>query len=495
MIFASCRERREVSLLTASNEFEFVLPVNPRHVHLIGACGVGMAGVAGLFLSRGLSVTGSDEAVYPPMSDHMARLGVTIREGYSRSNLCPSPDLVVIGNVIRADNEEARAALDLKIPFTSMPGAIEKYFLDDNLCVVAAGSHGKTTLSSMISWVLYDQEMDPGFMIGGLPSNFDTSSRLGKGELFVLEGDEYDSAFFDKRPKFLHYKPFVGIVTSCEFDHADIYKDLAHIRGEFEKFLRLVPERGVILACNDDPVVRDILNTNNFQAETYGLSAESYWNVTDMCDTGAGIYAVFTKGSNAIATGLLPVIGCHNVLNALAAVAAVEKVGIDPQKAMESLAFFKGVSRRQQVSHVNSDIMLIDDFAHHPSEVRETLAGFRLRFPKKRLVAVFEPRTNTSRRSIFQEKYVESFLSADVIALREPSDPWKAPEGDLFSSSRLADELTARGKTARAFPDAGSILDFLTLRLRPEDVVIVMSNGDFENLIPRLSKRLEDFKR
>jgi UDP-N-acetylmuramate: L-alanyl-gamma-D-glutamyl-meso-diaminopimelate ligase len=214
-----------------------------------------------------------------------------------------------------------------------------------------------------------------------------------------------------------------------------------------------------------------------------------------MCDTGAGIYAVFTKGSNAIATGVLPVIGRHNVLNALAAVAAVEKVGIDPQKAMESLAFFKGVSRRQQVSHVNSDIMLIDDFAHHPSEVRETLAGFRLRFPKKRLVAVFEPRTNTSRRSIFQEKYVESFLSADVIALREPSDPWKAPEGDLFSSSRLADELTARGKTAQAFPDAGSILDFLTLRLRPEDVVIVMSNGDFENLIPRLSKRLEDFKR
>ncbi len=482
-------------MLIETAEFKCVLPANPRHVHLIGACGVGMAGVAGLFLSRGLSVTGSDEAVYPPMSDYMARLGVNIRQGYSSANLSPRPDLVVIGNVIKSDNNEARAALDAEIPFTSMPGAIEKYFLDDKLCVVAAGSHGKTTLTSMISWVLYDQEMDPGFMIGGLPANFDTSSRLGKGELFVIEGDEYDSAFFDKRPKFLHYKPFVGIVTSCEFDHADIYKDLTHVREEFEKFLRLVPENGLILACNDDPVVRDILRVNNFRAETYGLSAESHWNVTEMSDTGAGIYATFTKSSDVIATGLLPVIGRHNVLNALAAVAAVGKIGIDPQKALNSLTLFKGVARRQQVSNVNSNITLIDDFAHHPSEVRETLAGFRLRFPQKRLVAIFEPRTNTSRRSIFQEEYVESFLPADVIALREPPDPWKAPDGDLFSSGQLADDLTARGKMARAFPDVSAIVDFVALCLRPEDVVIVMSNGGFENLIPRLSKRLEDFKR
>ena len=481
-------------MLTESSEFEFVLPANPRHVHLIGACGVGMASVAGLFLSRGLRVTGSDEAVYPPMSDHLARLGVTIRQGYSSSNLSPRPDLVVVGNVIRANNPEALAALDLKIPFTSMPGAIEKYFLDDKLCVVVAGSHGKTTLSSMISWVLYDQGMDPGFMIGGLPANFLTSSRLGKGEVFVLEGDEYGSAFFDRLPKFLHYKPFVGIVTSCEFDHADVFTDLAHYRAQFETFLRLVPERGAILACNDDPVVRDILNTNNFQAETYGLSAESYWNVTEMHDTGSGIHAVIKKGPKTMATGLLPVIGRHNVLNALAAIAAVEKVGVDPQKAMDSLTFFKGVARRQQVSHVSSRVMLFDDFAHHPSEVRETLAGFRLRFPEKRLVAVFEPRTNTSRRSIFQEEYVESFMSADVIALREPPDPWKAPEGDVFSSSRLANELTARGKIAQAFPDAGAIIDFLKLRLRPEDVVIVMSNGSFENMIPRLSEKLEDFE-
>lgn len=481
--------------MTDHSDFKCQLPNEPRHVHLIGVCGVGMAGVAGLFLSRGRVVTGSDQAVYPPMSDHLAGLGVQIHEGYSPTNLVPRPDLVVIGNVIRRDNPEARATLNLQIPFTSMPGAIEQYFLTDKLCLVVAGSHGKTTLSSMISWILYDQGLDPGFIIGGLPINFNAGSRFGQSNLFVLEGDEYDSAFFDKQPKFLHYKPFVGIVTSCEFDHADIYQDLGQIRREFEKFLRLIPDSGLILACNDDSVVRHILEASHSKTETYGFRPDSTWNIAEARDTGAGVRAVFKRGATEIASGILPVIGRHNVLNALAAIAAVAKVGVVPQNAFTSLGSFKGVTRRQQVTRLNSGITLIDDFAHHPSEVRETLAGFRLRFPERRLIAVFEPRTNTSRRSIFQENYIESFLPADVIALRDPPDPWKAPEGDLFSSSLLAGELTKRGKIARAFPDANSIIDFLTLELRPDDVIIVMSNGGFENLILRLSKRLEDFVR
>jgi UDP-N-acetylmuramate: L-alanyl-gamma-D-glutamyl-meso-diaminopimelate ligase len=461
----------------------------------MGACGVGMAGVAGLFLSTGATVTGSDQSVYAPVSEYLARLGVKTQEGYSPLNLSPHPDLVVIGNVIRKENPEARAVVSEGIPFTSMPGAIEEYFLRGKLSLVVAGSHGKTTLSSMIAWILYDQGVDPGFMIGGLPSNFNESSRFGYGKMFVLEGDEYDSAFFDKRPKFLHYRPFVGIFTSCEFDHADIYRDLGQIRQAFESFLNLVPEEGAIIACNDDPVVREIIMGNHFRAETYGFRSDSSWNLSEVKDTGEGISVEFLRYGASVASGILPVVGRHNALNALAAVACTEKVGVEPSKAFESLTHFKGVLRRQQITPVCSGILLVDDFAHHPSEVRETLAGFRLRFPDRRIVAVFEPRTNTSRRSIFQDNYLEAFLLADLSVLREPPDPWKAPDGDLFSSSLLSNELEIRGKRARAFLETDSIIDFLTSELRPRDVVVVMSNGSFENLIPRLSKKMEDLGR
>ncbi|MFH0959743.1 MAG: UDP-N-acetylmuramate--L-alanine ligase [Pseudomonadota bacterium] len=470
-------------------------PDDPRSVHLVGACGVGMAGVAGLFLSSGRAVTGSDQAIYPPMSAYLERIGVKVSAGYSPENLSPRPDLVVVGNVIKKDNPEARAVENLQIPFLSMPEAIEKYFLNDKLSIVVAGSHGKTTVSSMISWILYDQGRDPSFLIGGLPLNFDVSSRLGQGEVFVIEGDEYDSAYFDKRPKFLSYRPFIGIVTSCEFDHCDIYQNIMEIRVQFEKFLGLIPESGSILAYNDDPVICDIIRSNNFRVETYGLSSEALWNLSDIKDTGSGMHADFNKDLKTLVTGTLPVIGRHNLLNALVSVAAVSKVGIEPRDALDSLRSFRGVARRQQTSCTDSNITLIDDFAHHPSEVRETLAGFRLRFPERRLVAVFEPRTNTSRRSIFQETYVESFLQADLIALREPPDPWKAPQGDLFSSVTLAQELVRRGRVAQAFPDANSIVNFLAVELRRGDVVIVMSNGNFENLIARLFERLEGDER
>lgn len=482
-------------MLTDSIKFESVLPAGPRHVHLLGICGVGMAGVAGLFLDRGVTVTGSDQTVYPPMSEHLIRLGVRVQEGYSPSNLSPIPDLVIIGNVIKQGNPEAMAAINLKVPFTSMPGAIEKYFLQDKLCFVIIGTHGKTTVSSMISWILYDQGLDPGFIIGGLPCNFKGNSRLGGGKIFVMEGDEYDSAFFDKQPKFMHYRPSIGIVTSCEFDHADIYKDLPHIQREFEKFLRLIPVDGEIVACNDYASIREILEYNELESETYGLGEQSYWKVSKVDDTGTSIDVEFTKGLDRVASGSLPVLGRHNVLNALAAIAAVEKVGVDPQNALESLASFKGVARRQQVSYLNRGLTLVDDFAHHPSEVCETLKGVRFRFPHRRLIAVFEPRTNTSRRAIFQDKYVESFMSADLVLLRDPTDPWKAPDGDLFSSSRLADQLKSIGKEAFAFPDADSIIDFLMSCLKPGDVVTVMSNGSFENLMSRLSKKIEDFEK
>ncbi|MGC8657548.1 MAG: UDP-N-acetylmuramate--L-alanine ligase [Desulfomonilaceae bacterium] len=482
-------------MLTDSTKPEGVLPAEPRHVHLLGICGVGMAGLAGLFIERGVTVTGSDKTVYPPMSEHLLRLGIEIQEGYSPLNLSPLPDLVIIGNVIKRDNQEAMAAINLGVPYTSMPGAIEKYFLQGKLCFVVIGTHGKTTVSSMISWILHDHGLNPGFMIGGLPNNFSSNSRLGGGTFFVIEGDEYDSAYFDKQPKFLHYNPFVGVVTSCEFDHADIYKDLAAIQLEFQRFLKLIPRDGGIIACNDYSSVNEILEQNDFQFITYGLNEQSHWRVSKVIDACTSINVEFAKDSNPVASGALPVLGCHNAVNALAAIAAVEKVGISAQSALDSLASFRGVARRQQVSVFNRGFVLIDDFAHHPSEVLETLNGVRFRFPHRRLIAVFEPRTNTSRRSIFQDKYLDSFMPADIVLLRDPSDPWKAPKGDLFSSSQLAHELKSFGKDAWAFPEANSIIDFLMSCLKPGDVITVMSNGNFENLVCRLKKRLEDFEK
>jgi UDP-N-acetylmuramate: L-alanyl-gamma-D-glutamyl-meso-diaminopimelate ligase len=340
--------------------------------------------------------------------------------------------------------------------------------------------------------MLCAEGMDPGFMIGGLPRNFGTNHRLAAGSCFVLEGDEYDTAYFDKRPKFLHYAPHIAVVTSCEFDHADIYRDLDHIRGQFHLFCASIPETGRLIAFGGDPVVRSLAAEASAPVWTYGFDGSSDWIARDVVHGphGVGITACFRE--NPVARGILPVVGNHNVLNALAALAVGRSVGLEPQRALDALGSFQGVTRRQQIIGEVDGITVIDDFAHHPTAVRETLAGVRSRFPDRKLIAVFEPRTNTSRRSIFQKDYVDAFRDADLVVVREPKDVDTIPRELRFSSQRLAEDLRKRGCDARSHPDTEGVLSDLTEALAPGNVVLLMSNGNFDNVGCRLMELLRN---
>jgi UDP-N-acetylmuramate: L-alanyl-gamma-D-glutamyl-meso-diaminopimelate ligase len=458
----------------------------------MGICGTGMAALAGLLVESGYRVTGSDQAVYPPISDLLAELGIDIIEGYKASNLDAKPDLVIVGNVIRRVNPEAVALEKSGIPFCSMPAAIRSYFARDKVRIVVAGTHGKTTVSSMISWILFRAGMDPGFMIGGVPNNFHKSYRLGKGRLFVIEGDEYDTAYFDKQPKFLHYDPDIAVITSCEFDHADIYSNLGQIQDQFEAFLSVVPPTGCVVAYGDDPRIQKIIAAASVPLHRYGLNSGSEWTLGDTRDCGEGLNASFIRNGNEVASGILPVIGLHNLLNATAAIAVVERVGVNPQQAVTALGSFEGVKRRQEILGHESGITIIDDFAHHPSAVKVTCDGVRDHFPDRRLVAVFEPRTNTSRRSIFQELYVSSLVGVDLAVLREPRGVDELPESDRFSSRRLAQDLMEAGTKAFAFNDTEEILNYLLHELRTGDVVLIMCNGSFDGIALRLLRALKE---
>lgn len=471
------------------------MPVRPDHVHIMGVGGTGMASLAGMFLQSGCTVTGSDNGVYPPMSDVLRDLGIEIMEGYRAGNLTPRPDLVVVGNVIRRNNPEAVELERSGIAFTSMPVALRSYFARDRTRIVVAGTHGKTTVSSMIAWILFKQGLDPGFMIGGVTENFGTNYRLGGGRYFVIEGDEYDTAYFDKGPKFLHYYPQVGVITSCEFDHADIYRDVEQIEHQFRAFVASIPQDGKLVAHGGDARISQLAAGVKAFGCLYGLGPEFTWNATELKDSGEGVEAIIRKDGFIVASGTIPVVGFHNVLNALAAIAAVECVGVAPDSAFDALSSFRGVKRRQEFLGEAAGVAVIDDFAHHPTAVRETCTGVRSRFPTRRLVAVFEPGTNTSKRSIFQEAYATAFGLADLILLREPRKVENIPLEHRFSSKRLALDLNKRGKEAEAFENTEDILAFLFTVVRSGDVVLIMSNGTFDNLGTRLLKTLGEMTR
>ncbi len=461
------------------------------HIHLMGICGTGMAALAGLLTESGYRVTGSDQAVYPPMSDLLAELGIDIIEGYKASNLEINPDLVVVGNVIRRVNPEAVALEESGIPFCSMPSAIRSYFASEKIRIVVAGTHGKTTVSSMISWILFRAGLDPGFIIGGVPNNFHKSYRLGRGRFFVIEGDEYDTAYFDKKPKFLHYDPDVAVITSCEFDHADIYNNLGQIQEQFVALLSKVPTTGRIVAYGDDPGIRQMVADSAVPLYTYGLNSGAEWTLEHARKLADGLSASFIRNGNEVAAGILPVMGLHNLLNATAAVAVAESVGVSPQQAVIALGSFEGVKRRQEILGHAGGITIVDDFAHHPSAVKVTCDGVRKHFPNRRLVAVFEPRTNTSRRSIFQTMYVPSLVGVDLAVLREPRGVDELPQSDRFSSPRLAQDLMDAGTKAYAFDDTEEILNYLLHELRTGDVVLIMSNGSFDGIGLRLLRALK----
>jgi UDP-N-acetylmuramate: L-alanyl-gamma-D-glutamyl-meso-diaminopimelate ligase len=467
------------------------VPEHVRDIHIMGICGTGMAALAGMLQQSGFQVSGSDNHIYPPMSDFLRQIGIEIKDGYNTENLSPTPDLVIVGNVITRKNPEAVALAEMRIPYLSFPQALSRFFIAENTSLVVAGTHGKTTTCSLLASSLHHADLDPSFMIGGIVQEFQRNFRLGQGRYFISEGDEYDTAFFDKESKFLHYRPDIAIITSVEFDHADIFSDLDQIKRSFKKFVSLLPEDGLIVAHLDDHNVAEVVTDAPCPVQGYGTSAGLDWSLDNVTFQDGKSHFTVRRHGNQWADMEVSLSGHHNCLNSLAVTAVMHYIGVGPETIREGLSTFKGVKRRQEVRGVERGVTVIDDFAHHPTAVRETLAGLKAAYVGHRLIAVFEPRTNSSRRAVFQNDYVSAFDSADAILIREPLPLENVSAQDHFSAEKLAEGLRVRHLEATSFPSTIEILKHLQILLRTGDVVAILSNGGFENIHSQLLEMLK----
>jgi len=461
-------------------------PADVHHIYLIGICGTAMAALAGMLKDKGFAVSGSDADVYPPMSDFLDRIGIAVHASYRAENLTPPPDLVIVGNVISKPNAEAQELARQRLPYLSLPQTLSRFFIEGKKSLVIAGTHGKTTTSSMLAAALHDAGGDPGFMIGGIVSQFNANYRIGDGPCYVTEGDEYDTAYFDKEAKFLHYRPDIAVITSLEFDHADIFDDLDQIKRMFRKFVRLLPEDGLIIANLEDENVADVVTEARCRVESYGLTEASQWRLASQdYEPGKSRFDLHYHGS-CFTTLRIRQPGLYNGMNGAAVAAVMHHLGYNADTITRALYRFDGVRRRQEIRGVVNDITVIDDFAHHPTAVRETLSGLKKSYPDNRLIAVFEPRTNTSRRAIFQNEYAHAFQAADISLIREVAGDKPVDADDRFSSEQLAADLAKQGQDARAFGDTGLIIDHIQAIASPGDIVAVLSNGGFDNIHERL---------
>jgi UDP-N-acetylmuramate: L-alanyl-gamma-D-glutamyl-meso-diaminopimelate ligase len=466
------------------------IPPHVRKVHFTAVCGTGMGALACMLKEIGLEVTGSDHKVYPPMSTFLAGKGVCVSDGFEAAHIPPDTDLVVIGNAVGRDNPEVLAAADRRLCYCSMPQALNHFAAKGKKIVLVTGTHGKTTTAALAAWVLHHAGYDPSFMIGGILQNFGSNYQVGNGPHIVIEGDEYDTAFFDKGPKFLHYQPHVATLTSVEFDHADIFRDLDHVKQAFRTFIAGIPETGVLAAQDRDANIDDVTAGAGCRVERYGETPGSHWRLADVRFGANGTTFSLLKENRPVGRFQSPLLGAHNLSNTVAVMAMAHHLGLSFGDIGTALTEFKGVKRRQEIRGIKRGITVLDDFAHHPTAVRETLAAVRPAANGGRLIAVFEPRTNSSMRNIFQDDYARAFDSADLICIRKPPLLGKIPEGQRFSSRQLAADLSERGKKAFFFPGTDAIIDFLVSEARPGDMVFIMSNGGFDNIHERLLKRL-----
>jgi UDP-N-acetylmuramate: L-alanyl-gamma-D-glutamyl-meso-diaminopimelate ligase len=467
------------------------LPLPGSRVHLIAICGVGMASLAGLLQSLGYRVTGSDQNVYPPMSTYLEKVGIPILSDYHEQHLQPRPDLVVVGNAVSRSNPEAAAVLSQGIPYISFPQALGRFLIGSRTSLVVTGTHGKTTTSALAAWVLTRAGLDPGFFIGGVPLNFGSGWHPGSGDYVVLEGDEYDSAFFDKGPKFLHYRPHHAILTSVEFDHADIYRDLDHLKNAFRRLVELIPTSGCLLACRDYSVVREVVAAARCRLVYYGDQELADWTAKKVeVREGKSLFEPFYRGRS---DGLveLPLIGRHNVQNALAVYAMGRELGIDRERLRDGLATFAGIKRRQEIKGEVRGVLVIDDFAHHPTAVKETLSAVRDAYPGRRLWAIFEPRSNTSRRNIFEREFAHTLALADRIVVAGLHQPEKVPEPERLSAQKVVDTVNGAGpQRAVVIEKADAIASYVGDNAVPGDIVIVMSNGGFDGVQDKILQAL-----
>ena len=446
---------------------------------MVAICGTAMAPLAVMLKSLGHHVTGSDTGVYPPMSTVLEEQGIPVREGFDPENLNPIPDLVIIGNAVSRGNPEAETVLSEKIRYMSQSAALREFFLWDKRVIVVAGTHGKTTTTSLLAWLLVSAGLDPSFMIGGVPIGWESGARLGQGQHFIIEGDEYDSAFFDKRAKFLNYLPDIAVINNIEFDHADIYDSLDQIVLAFRRLINLIPGNGLLIASSDDETVSSLLPDVKSPLETFGAAKDGDWRADGITVSPEGTSFEVFRRSETMGRLFFSSFGRHNVSNGLAAIAAATCAGLSWEQIEQGFRSFPGVKRRMEIRGLVNDVTIYDDFAHHPTAVRATIDSLREAYPSQIIWAVFEPRTATTIRRIFQTAYEEAFDGADHIILAPVFNPDKAPADDRFSLEELASGLLHRGKDTRMMPDVDSIVTYLTDHARPGNQIIFMSNGGF----------------
>ncbi len=449
-------------------------------IHLIAACGTGMGTLACSLKEMGYSVTGSDLHVYPPMSDFLKAHGIHLFEGFKPEHLSHRPDLVIIGNAVSRDNPEAAAVIDNGMQYLSMPQAVNRFLAHDKHVVMVTGTHGKTTTSSIMAHILVEAGLDPSFMIGGILKNYDSSFRIGQGKYMVIEGDEYDTAFFDKGPKFMHYHPDITIVTGIEFDHADIFDDVEQIKKVFSDMIIKNKENSLFITFNESEHLGQVLLQSGVNPLFYGPGAN--WSFTDY--TPRQMISEFTvkgpENESLIVHTALP--GEHNANNIVACIAAAKDIGVSDQVITQALTSFQGIKRRQEIRGIRQGITVMDDFAHHPTAVAETIRAVKPFYPHGRVIAVFEPRTNTSMRHFFQQVYPGAFREADLTLICEPSVQKKIDPDQKFSCEMLAADIRSKGKEASSFETADALISFLLPQLKSGDLVLIMSNGGFDNI-------------
>lgn len=456
----------------------------------MGICGTAMASLAGLLKQKGYHVTGSDQNVYPPMSTQLEQLGIDIMPGYKKENLEPKPDLVIVGNVISKKHEEAIALLESDIPYTSLPKAMADFVIENRNSIVIAGTHGKTTMTSIMSWVADQCVEGSGYLVGGIPLNFNQSFKVPTGDWFVIEGDEYDTAFFDKVPKFIHYKPKYVILSSIEFDHADIYNNIEEIKRAFIMLLERIPEDGILVYNADDKNILSILDHAKCKKVGYGQTNGDYKVKNRDFVVGRNQFAVNYKGKN-IADVAIKQIGEYNSMNALATFALSREMGWNTVQVLQAFAQFKGVKRRQELIGEPNGIPVYEDFAHHPTAVNLTMRAFKESYKDKKLIAVFEPRSATSRRKVFQDDYVKAFELADVVVIAKPFDTSKIPEAERFSSDELISQLKAKNESVYLGESTEQMIEVIKSEADKDSVIVIMSNGGFDNIYQKLLNTLK----
>ena len=469
-----------------------------KHIHLIGICGTAMASLAGMLKQRGFRVTGSDAAAYPPMSDFLRDLDIPVAQPFDAKNLQPHPDLIVVGNAMSRGNVELEYVLDQRIPFSSLPQLLHDEFLRGKEVLVVAGTHGKTTTTSMLAWIFHSAGLDPSFLIGGIAENFGSSFHLGSGQHFIIEGDEYDTAFFDKGPKFLHYFPDAAILTSVEFDHADIYKDLDAVETAFKRLINLIPGLGRVVAFDgaagdaESPSLERCVAKAFCPVERYGTGPRANWRVTSLRLDPAGTSWTVLHDGQPWADFEFPLAGEYNVWNATAAAALASSCGISKKAIAAALSTFKSVKRRLEIKAQVNGVTIIDDFAHHPTAIAGTLKALRARYAGARLWAILEPRSNTLRRRILQSDLARSLAQADEVIVANVFRSEAVPENERLELPALAAEIKQNGRPARLLADADAIVQTIAPELRSGDVVAILSNGGFGGIYEKLPARLRE---